>query len=645
MKIRLFFLPMRESAAYMYSRVITSVITTLLLSSCIGAGIFFYIYGSYTVVDLTVLDKFREDVPSIVLSDDGAEITRFSVDKRVPVSFSLIPVHVVNAFVAAEDHNFWAHHGISIKGIVRSVLINCYRRQIVQGASTITQQLVKLLFFDARKTISRKIKEQLFSLVIEAQCTKEQIMQAYLNNVYFGAGIYGVEAAAQRFWGKSISDCTVTQAATLAAIVKSPACYCPLYCPLSAVQRRNVVLHSMRMLGLIDDACYQEAKAEELCIKQEEKQEWGLFIREYVRQQVEQIVGKKKLYSGGYIIHTTFNRTMQKQAEQVFNQNLLNLKNKLGSDINGALLCMAVDTGEIKAMIGGDNYAQSQFNRAMQAKRQFGSIFKPIIYSAAMRSGLTFAHAEIDEPLSIDVHGKVWQPRNYNERFEGEMTLAYALTHSNNIVTIKTLLSVGISNVIALAKKFHLHGLPPYPSLALGCVDGTLKEAIGMFNVFAHDGTYVEPNCIRAIKTHNGITAFKVNATAERVLSSGVVGQLVRVLSLGMGRLLARKGEQLTTECIGKTGTTNDCRTCWFCGSTPSYTTAVYIGFDDNRSMGKDVYPAATAFPIWVQFNQLLAHEKKQFALDTALREIAVNRYTGELCARNDNAAFNLLVL
>lgn len=604
---------------------------------CVGiasflCGAFFSFFHS-SFIDLSAFNYYSVGTPSVVLDDEGREWARFQIDQRTPIPYTMIPRHVIEAFIAAEDHTFWHHTGISVKGIIRSILINVYHGRIVQGASTITQQLVKLLFFDGRKTFVRKFKEQLLALYVERHVSKEHILQMYLNHVYFGCGIYGIEAASQRFWKKSASDLSIEQAATLAGIVRSPQNYCPLLYPYSTQKRRNVVLRSMQRLGFLTQEQLDDNLQYEVSIINDHEEQCAPHAKEAIRLNLEHLVGKKKLYTGGLIVQTTINRDIQQQAQKAFEEHFLTLKEKINPQIDGALLSLEVETGEIKAMIGGANFIASKFNRALQAKRQFGSIFKPVVFSAAIQAGYRFDETEVDEPLEVIQDGTVWKPQNYTHTFEGKMTLARALSHSNNIVTIKMLMKVGIEHIIKLARTFHLSGtLLPYPSLALGCVDGTLKEAASLFNTFANDGVFVEPYLIRWVKDSWGTKIWKHSRISERILSSYVNSQVTKVLSLGMERYRKRFSENWlnsSTQAIGKTGTTNDCRTCWFCGSTPSYTTVLYIGCDDNRSMGKHVYPIQTAFPIWLSFNRALNHLKTHFTYDSSLKEILINDKTG----------------
>ena len=609
-------------------------------------GTFFFIAHNY-VIDFSALSSYDCKKPCIVLDDEGNEWARFQLDKRDPVDITQMPQHIINAFLAAEDWHFFLHHGISWKGIVRSIMVNMYYGRKAQGASTITQQLVKLLFFDAQKTFTRKIKEQLYALLVEQQYTKEQILQAYLNHVCFGCGIYGIEAASQRFWGKHAHEISLDEAATLAGIIRSPANYCPLMYPLSAEKRRNIVLNKMKYLGFISEMECENAICTAVCVHSKNNDFFAPHVKEMVRMHMENHYGKTALYTQGFAVKTTINKEMQVAAQKVFHEEVVRLRAEFNADIDGGMIVIDRKTGEIKALVGGFDFVSSKFNRVMQARRQIGSTFKPLIYATAVKNGISCVSVEMDEPFELTQNNVTWAPRNYNKKFTGLMTLAHALSHSNNIVSIKTFLKIDPLACIALAKKCRLQGpFHTYPSLALGCIDSTLYEVAGMFNVFANDGIYVEPQVISWIRDNLGVRVYKASIIEERVISSSIVGQIASVLSLGLGRVkkLYHKSNWITSQAISKTGTTNDSRTCWFVGSTPSLTTAVWIGFDDNRPMGEDVYPIKTAFPIWLAFNKIIESLEKTFSYDSSLKSIVINERTGEPAVLGSPGAISILV-
>jgi penicillin-binding protein 1A len=596
-------------------------------------------------VDFSVLAQYNPGKPSILLDDQGKEWARFQLDKRDPIKLSDVPKDVIHAFLAAEDRSFYQHGGISIHSMIRAMLTNLYHGRKAQGASTITQQLVKLLFFDNKKTFTRKIKEQLLALITEQQFTKDQILETYLNHIYFGCGIYGIEAAAQRFWQKHVAELTIEEAATLAGIIRSPNRYCPLDNPENARKRRNVVLWSLKEAGYLDATRYAELIKKPLGLSTHEPDAIAPHFKEMLRCQLEEMVGKQLLYHGGLTIQTTLNRTMQQAATQEFMKQMREIRLQI-PHVDGALVSIECTTGDIKAMIGGVDYKHSQFNRATQAQRQMGSTFKPIIYAAALERGAQCTDIYIDEPLAFFINNKIWEPRNVQKRFDGPMTLAYSLITSRNSVPLKLLLESGIQHIIEKAQKFKLRGpFQPYPSLALGCVDSTPLEVAGMFNVFAHGGTYVAPHAIVWIKNSLGEKIWKHMPQPQKVLSWSVSSQIAQVLIESSRRWQTLVSTSFPScELMGKTGTTNDARTCWFVGSTPNYTTAIYIGLDDSRPMGSNVYGVRTALPLWLSFNVAIPQLQTKFNHDPRLKEILVDALTGQPTDAHNPQALSLLI-
>ncbi len=610
----------------------------LFLMACIALGALCYVLHA-KVIDLSPLQQESKGKPSILLDESGVEWGRFQLDKRKFVTLEAMPQYLIDAFLVAEDRNFFHHPGISFRGIIRSLLVNIYHGRKVQGASTITQQLVRLLFFDAAKTFRRKIKEQLFSILIERQCSKEQILETYLNNVYFGYGIYGVQAAAQRFWGKNIQDITLDEAALLASIMRSPQHYCPIHAPISAVKRRNLILKKMEQLGFVSDDEFCQALNQELVIQEVDHNCIAPHLKETIRIFLEDLVGKEKLYAGGLTIQTTLNLETQKITQHAFEKQMNKLKEKLHEDIDGGLVSIDPATGEVRALVGGFDFKKSKFNRVLQAYRQMGSVFKAFVYAAALEQGARFTDVEIDEPFEMSQGKSMWRPENNTKQYVGPITRAWALSFSNNIVTIKTLLCAGVQSVIDLAKRCHVMSyMPAYPSLSLGCVDVTLLETVGTFNVFVNNGKYVEPHYIKWVKNNIGDKIYKTSVQKEQAIDPCIAGQVARVLSFGMKRLQRLIGAKwFGSEAIGKTGTTNDSRTCWFCGATPDLTTAIYIGRDNNQSLGTKIYASKTAFPIWFDIQSNIAKKKTTFYYDPRLKETFVNWKTGQICQQADS--------
>lgn len=632
-----------------YTKIIMRYVYSFLMGVCLLGALLFgslsYVIHNQ-VIDFSVLANYSPHKSSVVLDDAGEILCCFELDRREFVPLSDVPVYVQQAFIAAEDHDFFNHPGISLRSIVRSIVVNLYHMRKMQGASTITQQLVKLLFFDNKKTFSRKIKEQVYALLIELQFTKEHILETYLNHICFGCGIYGIEAAAQRFWGIHAAQLSVAQGATLAAIVNYPARYCPLVNAHASRQRRNHILAAMQALNFIDQVLYKQAKNEPLVLTEQRQQFQLGHIKEAVRIFLEELLGRHTLYTGGLVIQTTLNKKIQECAQNNFKQRIDLLRKELGL-LDGALLTIDSSTGGIKALVGGYNFKESQYNRALQAQRQMGSLFKPIVYAVAIAQGRSFIDIEVDEPIEFGDGANLWCPHNSTDTFEGPMTLARALSFSNNIIAIKTLLRCGIDSVVALAREMHISNIyPSGPSLALGCVDVKVKEVAATFNVFANDGIYVEPHLISWVKNEWGSKIYRWHdSKSVRVLDSRVVGQVTKVLSIGINRYLDRfHVADFTAPAICKTGTTNDSRTCWFAGSTPHYTTVIYVGRDNNQPLGKNVYPIWTAFPVWLALHRAIDGKEGVFRYDPSLREVCVNWVTGKPANKSDPESVALYI-
>ncbi len=597
---------------------------------CMGFGALCFFLHNHTI-DFSSLQQDSSAKPSILLDHLGEEWGRFQFDKREYVLLELIPQHLIQAFLVTEDRAFFEHPGISFRGILRSIIVNLYSGKKVQGASTITQQLVRLLFFNSKKTFSRKIKEQMYAVLVERACSKEQILEAYLNSVYFGYGIYGVQAAAQRFWGKDVTDISLDQAAVLASVMKSPQKYSPIHATNNVSQRRNMILNMMLDHQMISRQQFIQAQLEPVTIKDPEFNVIAPHLKETIRIFMEDLVGRQKLYTGGLTIRTTIDKNMQQASQQAFESHVAKLKKSYNDEIDGGLITMDTKTGEIRALIGGYDFKKSKYNRALQAKRQMGSIFKVLVYAAALEAGLKLSDVEIDEPFELVQNGTLWSPKNYDNRFLGIMTRAYALSRSNNIVAIKTLLQIGVHKVIEMARRCKISAIiKPYPSIALGCIDTSVLEVVGSFNVIVNHGKYVQPHFISWVKNGLGQKIYKTKTCQEQVIDPAITGSIARVLTFAVERLKNTiKVPWMGGQALGKTGTNNDFRTCWFCGATSELTTAIYIGCDNNESLGQNMFGSKVAFPIWFQFHEKIAKPGTNFYYDPKLYERSINWRTG----------------
>lgn len=610
------------------------VLFIFLICASAGAAGIFVVFFERDWVDLACFEQLKGNAPTLICDGEGAVIASLTVDKRAPINFDDLPKHLIHAFVAAEDHMFFSHQGISLRGIVRSTFVNLINRRVVQGASTITQQLSRLMFLNHERTFMRKITEIFVAFQLERQLSKEQIFELYVNNIYFGRGIYGAEAACRRMWNCSVHEISLAQAATLAAVAKSAALYSPLNAPANATRRRNSILHQMHTLGFITQQQRDQGLAEHLKIRDfSTGNQMRLYVQEYVRQWAEETFGKDVVYKGGLTIYTTLNEEIQEKAEKAFAQGVIDIRHKLKKPVNGGLLSVEPSTGQIKAYIGGYDFKESQYDRAFQAQRQMGSSFKPYIFALAMKFGIPMNRVYVDEPIEMQMPaGDVWRPRNWNRRFEGPMTLARALTVSNNMITIKLFMEIGPRYIIPWVNLFGLHRcLNDYPSAALGTTEATVYENVAAFNVFANNGVWVKPYLIQRVVTTDGVELYRHIPETRRIIDAPLATRMVNLMSLRMD--VARQQSKdgwFGAESIGKTGSTNDVKTTWFVGATPDLTTALYVGSDDNRPMGDALLAGRSTFPIWKNLYKQLTVSKKFFYKDPTVGYSYINWFTGK---------------
>jgi penicillin-binding protein 1A len=367
-------------------------------------------------------------------------------------------------------------------------------------------------------------------------------------------------------------------------------------------------------------------------------------LREMVREFLESQFGRDGVYRNGLVVQTTLDSELQAHMENLFTKSCERLKDRFEKDIDGAVMSIEPSSGAMRVLVGGYDFKSSQFNRVLQAQRQVGSIFKPFIYLAAIENGRTFSDCVVDEPVVMQTPQGVWQPQNAYKTFDGSMSLAWALARSGNMVAIKVLLSTGIERVIALARKCGITAtMHPYPSLALGCLDATVYQMTRAFNVIVNGGVRVEPYYIEWVKDQWGRKIWRHEVAQELVVSFTVSSQVMAALEATMQRYMAKlKFSGIDSACVGKTGTANDVRTCWFVGATPNLTTTIYFGCDDNRAMGKGMYAMLSALPLWLMFTKQSSVPKKQFVYDQSLERVSIDPLSGAVV---DNKKEGLSIL
>ncbi len=687
-------------------------LTLLLLSAGIGAlGGLVFVYSS-DLPQVRELEDYRPDVMTDLYADDGTLLASFALEHRVLVTYNDIPPDLRNAIISIEDRHFESHRGIDVLRIVRAAVTDLMEWRRAQGASTLTQQLSRMLFLTPEKSFRRKIQEALMAIQIERHFTKQQILAMYANQVDLGQGNFGFEAAAEYYFGKHIQQLTLPEAALLAGIPRSPTAYSPILHPDAARRRRNTVLYAMYDNHKIGREQYEEASRTPLGLN---VQRWSInsapYFVEAVREELEKKYGPEAVQEQGLRVYTTINMKMQKIAEEAVRQglrdddkrrgwrgpernilkNLVLLKDgtpatletykdpdwkkpfaagdfvhglvmlvkpdhavvRFGNltarltppdfawtkttdasqifmagdvdlfriqeikgqtlrvtldqepDVQGALLAIDNATGEIKAMVGGYDWNDSKFNRAVQAARQVGSSFKVYVYTEAILDGLSPFDHVLDAPVSYHTSSGWWSPHDYDNKFEGDITVLHALAESRNVPAVRTIAKVGVDKVIKLCRKFGITSrLVPNLPLALGASDLTLLEHTSAFTTFPNDGVHIAPRIITRVTNYDGRVIDDFPAEVQDVIPAGVARLMVSMLRevFNSGTAVHDRAFAQKYPVGGKTGTTSDFTDAWFLGFTPSITCGVYVGFDDHRTLGDKEEGSRVALPIWTQF-------------------------------------------
>ena len=661
--------------------------------------------------DLPPLTAFRHAYmpPTIsrVYADHGKLIGEFAREYRIVVPYEKIPDHVIKAFVAAEDANFFQHPGVDFTGMARAFIENIKAQRIVQGGSTITQQVTRTFVLSNERTYERKIREALLAWRLEKNLSKKEILYLYLNQIYLGEGAYGVAGAAKIYFDKNLSALTTAEAAMIAGLVQAPSRLSPFTHPDDARRRQIYVINQMLKNGFISAEKAQQALDEKLVLKKPDNP--NLIVpgyTEHVRREIEDHFGATRLYDQGLKIYTTVNLELQQKARQAVDQGLTELarrqgysgplrhlkpdeyaaflnrhksKNlKIGSEYQAlvhdidhkesrlkirvgsfsgsimrknmawaagrkrldkvfskgdvvlatalakdeksgryefelkpstqaqaALICLDNQTGQIKAMVGGRDFEESQFNRAVQALRQPGSAFKPFVYTAAIDTGFTPADVLWDEPVSYEDHGQVWTPQNYDHAYAGPLTLYMALVKSRNVVAVRLLEKVGPKTA---AKYAHMMGiksnLKPYLSLALGAGEVTLLDMVTAYSVFPNLGERLTPRFITHVEDRQGKTIAGTEHKTKNVLDPQTAYVILHMLQGVVQRGTGARVAALKRPVAGKTGTTNDLADAWFVGFTPEYTVGVWVGYDVRKRLGRRESGGRAAAPIFLYFMQ-----------------------------------------
>jgi penicillin-binding protein 1A len=535
-------------------------------------------------------------------------------EQRIDVPLDRISPRLVQAIVAVEDQRFYEHHGIDTIRIAGSALRNLQEGRRAQGGSTITQQLARQAFLTLDKSYRRKLKEVIVAAALEAEYTKDEILELYLNKMYFGDGLHGVEAASLGFFGRHASDLTLAQAALVAGLVKSPSTWAPTVNLERAVARRNVVLQAMVEYGAITQAEADAAKAEPVALQNAlyRDEPYGAWFKEEVRRQLVARFGLERVYEGGLRVYTTVDMEMQAAAETAVRQSLDEIQTRRaarmrdddgGEPLQGALVAMDARTGEVRAMVGGRSFERSHFNRATQARRQPGSAFKPFVFAVALEEGWAPSSivSHLDEP--IDTLQGAWIPEDEHAE-TAEMTLRTALRTSSNRAAVRLLDEVGIPDAVSYAKRLGVGEVPAVPSLALGSGEVTLASLTAAYGAFANGGVLTAPRLIRRVEDRDGTVIFEAPVEATRVVSEETAFLLSSMLSdvIASGTAWKARQEGFRLPAAGKTGTTNQYLDAWFVGYTPRLVAGVWVGFDRPKTIVANGYASDVAVPLWGRF-------------------------------------------
>ncbi len=746
-----------------YAFIISAIVPVLI-------GVLLFLYYSNRLPDFKPLKERSLNAHSIVYSEEDEVVGKFLLENRIPIPYEKIPKALVRAFIAAEDAEFFQHKGIDYKGIARAMFKNLVAGRIVQGGSTITQQVTKTFFLTPQRSLLRKLKEVAYAFGLERNLTKEEILLLYLNNIYLGNGAYGVEAAAESYFNKRTEQLNLAEMAMMAGLVKAPSRYSPIHNLKRAKDRQAYVLTRMAELGYISPEDKQKALRIPLKIQSRESAYFSKapYFTEFIRQQVERKYGKEKLYQEGLRIYTTLDLTLQRTAQRSLEMGLRELDKRQGfrgpnqtlspkelknlsrpkkgavtplpqneifegvilskddsknfftvwvedrkgilpfseaawalhikptahfkpqkmkdpSDllkigdvvqvrvkespkrdqplvltldqeplVQGALLCIDPKTGYVRAMAGGRDFSESQFNRAIHSRRQPGSAFKPVIYAAALEKGYTPSTVLMDSPVEYADHdgGTYWAPKNYDKNFMGPITFRNALAHSRNVVTVKILEDIGVGYILKFIKKLGIESpIKRDLSIALGTSGVSMPEITQAFAVFANGGERIKPIFIKKIVTMKGEVIEENNpyvefeekedeeetpqspspAEKERVISAQNAFIMTHLLEGVVQHGTGQRAKVLGRPIAGKTGTSSDYADAWFIGYNPSLLTSVWVGFDDKTSLGKDETGARAALPIWISFmSQALKDTPiEDFKVPEGITLVKVNIETG----------------
>lgn len=631
-------------------RVFLHIIFWCVVALIAATATLFLIYGG-NLPDYRRLATYAPPVATRLYAADGSLLIEYAEERRVFIDFDDMPPQLINAFVAAEDQNFWTHPGIDVQGILRASINNAMRMfgfdKTFTGASTITQQVAKNFFLSSDRTMSRKIKEAILALRLERAFSKKHIMTLYLNQIFLGARAYGVGSAALMYFNKPVKDLNLAECAFLASLPKAP------NDRARAEERRNYVLRRMADEGYITRDEANAAIAEPLNINSGFTAQMAddfQYFAEDVRRQLLDELGRETLYNQGLYIKTTINPEYQRAASAALNRALDAYNAGRTEKLQGAIIVMNPHTGRVLAMAGGRSFAESSFNRATQAYRQIGSTIKPFVYLAALERDFSPEYLISDTPIvGWRENNMQWKPENYDKKFLGDVPLRFALETSRNVPSVRMVEKIGVENAIETAQRFGVYPADMKDmnlSFALGSGETTLQNLVLGYSAFVNGGRKIEPKLVDYIEDRYGnVIGGNKNEILEwspdmEPVEEQVMGEplsdpqsLYQLLSIlqgvvdrGTGRQAAIPGHTIA----GKTGTTNDVKDVWFVGFTKNLIAGVYLGYDTPKPLGKGAgsHMAVSAFADFMRV--ALANEKNQpFSVPDGLNFVRVNRRSG----------------
>ncbi|NJD68075.1 MAG: penicillin-binding protein 1A [Candidatus Methylomirabilota bacterium] len=629
-----------------------AIVVALLMSAVLGATA----WGAppareEDLPNLPQLPIFQPGEPSLLYDDEGRVFGSVVPEYRIFVPLSRIPARLRQAVIAAEDARFYEHGAVDLQGIARAAVRNLMAASVKEGGSTITQQLAKTLFLSHERTVGRKVKELQLASELEQRYSKDQILEMYLNAIYFGHGAYGVEAAARAYFSKSVTGLTLPEAALLAGLPRAPGRYSPLIDIKRAKARRQYVLDRMVATGAIKQAQARRAGSAPVSVNPMFRSKgMAPWFIDYVRQQLETRLGRPVVRQGGLKIYTTLNAGMQRAAVKAINRGIAAIaqrrKGQAGGEAaapEGALVALDARTGEIKAWVGGSNYSRSQFDRVVQARRQPGSAFKPFVYAAAFERGLTPATVIDDAPISFQIGtgkgSETWAPDNLDRKYRGQITLRQALEESINVPTVRLIAAIGVDPVIDLAHRLGITSeLRREYALALGVSEVNLLEMTSAYQAFANLGSLSPPFAVRRVVASGEIILEEQLPQPQQVMREEVAFILTSVLEGVVERGTGKAARRIGRPVAAKTGTTQAAEDLWFLGYTPSVVAGVWLGYDQRRPIGSHETAGKVAAPIWVDFmKQSLGDSPAEpFVPPGGVFQILVNRKTGQPASSAD---------